>query len=75
MLDKKDVLIILLFLMIIITLGITLSKINKFMPTWATCEDDINITARCGCVPCTWHNAEKYNGNNSCEGFDEFNNR
>jgi hypothetical protein len=42
-------------------MSIALIKIYRFMPVFKTCKDDFEIINKCGCVPCSWKDAEDYN--------------
>jgi hypothetical protein len=64
--EKSNIIVLILFFMVIFSLGITLYKITKFMPVFDTCKDDLEVFTKCNCVPCTWKNAEEINGANSC---------
>ncbi len=58
--DKRDFAIIILFILIVATMIYTWKKINIFMPTLETCEDDFEIIKKCSCVPNSWKNPEQY---------------
>ena len=59
--EKTDFWIIFLFFIVILVMFLTLYQINRFAPIIKTCEDDFNIINKCGCVPCSWRDAEKIN--------------
>jgi hypothetical protein len=59
--EKHDLWIIILFFLIILAFILTIYQINEFAPIVKDCEDDFNIINECGCVPCSWKNAEEYN--------------
>ena len=48
---RKDIIIIILFLILIITMGFVLHQINDFMPILDTCLDDFEIINKCKCLP------------------------
>lgn len=68
--EKIDYLIILLFFILFLTTFYTINKINKFMIVLKTCEDDFAVIDKCGCIPCTWKDETKYNGNASCLSYN-----
>jgi hypothetical protein len=59
--EKQDLCIFVLFFLIILSLGLTLYQIHRFMPVLKTCDDDFAAINKCGCVPCSWKDAEKLN--------------
>jgi hypothetical protein len=61
---KIDIIIYILFFIILLVLTLTLYEINKFMPIIKTCDDDFAIINKCGCIPCSWANPNKYNPEN-----------
>lgn len=66
---KSDWVVIILLLGVIFSLALTLIKINEFMPIFHSCDDDFAVVYRCKCVPCSWQDAEEYNGESSCLTF------
>lgn len=69
--EKLDIVVIILFFFVLFSMFFTLIKINKFMPVFETCEDDLEIFAKCQCIPCSWENHEEINGENSCIDYDK----
>lgn len=61
-LKKNDIIIIVLFFLIILSFIITAYEINSFMPVLKTCNDDFAIINKCHCVPCSWKDADNYDG-------------
>ena len=59
--EKADLWMIVLFFIIIFALILTLNQIHRFTPVLKTCEDDFAMINKCGCVPCSWRDAEKIN--------------
>lgn len=59
--EKNDWLILLFGFFIFLSLCLVLIKINTFMPVVESCEDDFSMIEKCGCVPCSWKNAEQIN--------------
>lgn len=68
--NKENHIIIVLLFVVIVLAGyffyqvMVISTVVK-----GECNDDFEVMDRCNCVPCSWEDAEKYNGNNSCERF------
>jgi hypothetical protein len=72
--EKTYAVIFILFILIIISWIFVWMEINKFMFVLKTCDDDFALIKKCKCVPCSWQNAEEYNGNNSCDNYNLNNN-
>jgi len=60
--EKIDIWIIVLFILVIASIGLSLYEINKFMPILKTCDDDFTMINKCHCVPCSWKDSDKING-------------
>lgn len=51
--EIKSSYIFILFIIVVVLLGVSLYKINLFMPILESCDDDFEIIDKCNCVPWT----------------------
>lgn len=63
MIPKIDIVILGMLFLIALVVLYTITNINTFMKDLKTCNDDFILVDKCGCVPCSWKNAEKINHN------------
>jgi len=62
--DEKWIFILFIFVFIATILAIY--QMINFWPTYKKCENNFAIIDKCGCVPCSWSNADKYNNQRIC---------
>ena len=58
---KNDIIIFALFFLIICSFILTIYEINTFKSVVDSCADDFAVINKCGCVPCSWKQADELN--------------